>query len=325
MADTGSADVIDPGDPSTCPFCVIVRGKDPAARVVDRTSSTVAFLPLNPATRGHTLVVPTRHVPTVWGLEAAEAEALARETTRIAEAVRGAVNPDGMNIIQSNGAAATQTVPHLHVHLVPRRHGDRMILDWPDGPAEDGDAQDRTLAEIRDSLPTVPENGDPPAPAGNPPAPADAPPGPAGAPPVSPEDRRQHLDFIQSTITRMSQASSSAKTWALPIVTATYGYAIVEDAWGVALLGILAVVIFAILDANYLKQERAFRHLYDQVARGGPIPTFSMNSTLAAPAGSTVNYWPDAADLRSWSIALVYGPLLAAGIVIAIWFAIVPV
>lgn len=61
------------------------------------------------------------------------------------------------------------------------------------------------------------------------------------------------------------------------------------------------------------------------MARGGPIPTFSMNSTPAAPAGSTVNCWPDAADPRSWSIALVYGPLPAAGIVIAIWFAIVQV
>jgi hypothetical protein len=79
----------------------------------------------------------------------------------------------------------------------------------------------------------------------------------------------------------------------LPIVTVSYGYALTKYAWSVAAVGIGAVLIFGLLDANYLKQERAFRSLYDQVANGGRIPRFSMNPTLAAPAGKRSIYWPD--------------------------------
>lgn len=139
----------------------------------------------------------------------------------------------------------------------------------------------------------------------------------AGA--VSDEDRRQHLSFIQAVITRMSQASSTSKSWLLPIVTATYGYAITGKSILVALLGCLAVLVFGVLDANYLKQERAFRKLYDEVASGSPIPAFSMNPALASPAGNGANYWPDWADARSWAVAPVYGPLLLAGLGLGIW------
>jgi histidine triad (HIT) family protein len=117
----------------------------------------------------------------------------------------------------------------------------------------------------------------------------------------------------------MSQASSSSKTWLLPVVTLTYGYAVTKEKVWVALLGIVAVVIFGVLDANYLKHERAFRKLYEKVASGGDIPTFSMNPALAGLAGSKVRYWPDWEAIRSWAVAPVYGPLIIAGIAIAIW------
>jgi histidine triad (HIT) family protein len=117
----------------------------------------------------------------------------------------------------------------------------------------------------------------------------------------------------------MSQASSSAKTWLLPIVTVTYGYAVTKYAWPVVALGVAAVLIFGLLDANYLKQERAFRSLYDRIADGGRIPRFSMNPTLAAPAGKRSNYWPDWRDVKSWSVAPVYGPLLLVGVGLGIW------
>jgi histidine triad (HIT) family protein len=79
------------------------------------------------------------------------------------------------------------------------------------------------------------------------------------------------------------------------------------------------VLVFGMLDANYLKQERAFRKLYDQVASGSAIPAFSMNPALASPAGTKVNYWPDWQDLRSWAILPVHGPLLLGGAGIIIW------
>ncbi|NKT17565.1 HIT domain-containing protein [Rhodococcus hoagii] len=278
-----------------CGFCTIVAGEDAAARVVYRDDDVVAFFPLEPATRGHTLVVPRRHVSDVWGLRESEGAALSAATLKVAHAIRTAVDPDGLNIIQSNGQAATQTVPHVHVHVVPRFGGDRMPELWPPKQPSNESALDRTAAAIRCGLGNAPT--------------AD----------VTPEDRRQHLSFIQAVITRMSQSSSSAKTWLLPIVTAAYGFAIAKDAPAIALLGVGAIVIFGLLDANYLKQEREFRRLYDKVAHGGGIPSFSMNPTLAAPApGVRKNYWPDWSDIKSWAIAPVYGPMVIAGLVISL-------
>ncbi|MFD5116483.1 HIT family protein [Streptomyces sp. NPDC058391] len=279
---------------SACPFCMIAEGGDSRARVVYRTQEVTAFFPLEQATRGHTLVVPNRHASDLTDLNAAEARDLGEALLRAARAIRSALAPDGLNVIQSTGAAATQTVPHVHFHLVPRWSGDRMVLGWPTGAAEGSQAQSQTLAAIQSALFSEVSA-------------------------VGAEDRRQHLSFIQAIITRMSQASSSSKAWLLPIVTATYGYAITMDSIFVALLGLLAVLVFGILDANYLKQERAFRKLYDEVAAGRSIPAFSLNPTLASPAGSRVNYWPDWPDIRSWAVAPVYGPLLLAGMGIGAW------
>lgn len=278
----------------SCPFCLIIEGTDPDTKVVFRDEIVTAFLPLTPATRGHTLVVPNRHVADLTDLTTGESRELGEAVHRTARAIRSAFAPEGLNVIQSTGEVATQSVPHVHFHVVPRWEGDRMELRWPDGAAEDKDAQQSTLALVRAALPPT-ERG------------------------VSPKDRRQHLSFIQAVVTRMSQASSSSKSWLLPIVTLAYGYAITKEKPAVALLGVFAVLVFGLLDANYLKQERAFRNLYDEVARGGAIPAFAMNPTLASPTGKRVNYWPDWQDIRSWAVAPVYGSLLIAGIAIAVW------
>lgn len=277
-----------------CPFCVIVKDEDPKARVLYRDRDVTAFFPLMPATKGHTLVIPNRHVAEHVDLTDTESRQLGSAVRRTAKALRSAVSPDGINIIQSTGPVATQTIPHVHFHVVPRWSSDDVSLIWPDKEAEDSAAQDQTLALVRSVLPSA--NSD-----------------------VSPEDRRQHLSFIQAVVTRMSQASSSAKTWLLPIVTLTYGYAVTKQQWLVAVMGLIAVVIFGVLDANYLKQERAFRKLYDKVAVGSDIPAFSMDPSLAGSAGTKINYWPDWEDIRSWAVAPVYGPLLLAGIAIAVW------
>lgn len=277
-----------------CPFCAIVKDEDPNARVLYRDQDVTTFFPLRPATRGHTLVIPNRHVAEHVDLTDAESRQLGSAVRRTARAVRSALSPDGINIIQSTGSAATQTILHVHFHVLPRWNDDDVSLTWPDRAAEDSDAQDQTLALVRSLLPSSSSD-------------------------VSPEDRRQHLSFIQAVVTRMSQASSSAKTWLLPIVTLTYGYAVTKQLSWVAVMGLIAVAIFGVLDANYLKQERAFRKLYDKVAVGGDIPAFSMNPALAGPAGTKVNYWPDWEDIRSWAVAPVYGPLLLAGTAIAVW------
>ena len=132
----------------SCPFCAIIMGEGPA-RVVYRDDHAVAFFPLRPATFGHTLVVPRRHIPDIWGLPEADAARLSRAALRVAAALRAAVAPAGLNIIQSSGAAATQTVPHLHVHLVPRWAADAMGPIWPARPPS---YPPQALDNLRDEL-----------------------------------------------------------------------------------------------------------------------------------------------------------------------------
>ncbi|MGL5829632.1 MAG: HIT family protein [Angustibacter sp.] len=114
-----------------CSFCQIIQRKAPARRVLN-TTGVVAFFPLRPAALGHILVVPKRHVERVWDLDAETTHLLAGASVRIARAVHTALSPDGLNLIQSNGDAATQTVEHLHVHVVPRWYGDLVGDFWPD-------------------------------------------------------------------------------------------------------------------------------------------------------------------------------------------------
>lgn len=114
-----------------CPFCEIVQREAPDAREVHRDERTVAFFPLEPATLGHTLVVPRKHIPDVWSLDEETADHLARVTLSLSHAVKRATKPEGLNIIQSNGAVATQTVFHLHIHIVPRWPNDELGRIWP--------------------------------------------------------------------------------------------------------------------------------------------------------------------------------------------------
>lgn len=141
----------------------------------------------------------------------------------------------------------------------------------------------------------------------------------------SAEDLRKHLDLVQAVITRMSAASSTAKGWLLPVVTATYGYALTKCAESIALLGLLSVALFAFLDANYLRQEQGYRALYDAVARKTrPVPLFSLaieDALDPPPAPSTwwgrVRKWfPGLSVWFSWSIAPFYGLLFVVGVVV---------
>lgn len=113
-----------------CPFCEIVA-READAREVFRTESVVAFFPSEPATLGHTLLIPRAHVRDIWDLDEETAAVLARETVRLAGAIKRAMTPDGLNVIQSNGLAATQSVMHLHVHVVPRWEHDAVGRIWP--------------------------------------------------------------------------------------------------------------------------------------------------------------------------------------------------
>jgi histidine triad (HIT) family protein len=136
------------------------------------------------------------------------------------------------------------------------------------------------------------------------------------------EDRRQHLDFIQTVIGRMSTTSTLAKGWCLTVATAAFGFAVTKNSRGVGLLGGLTVVLFGFLDARYLREERRFRALYDD-ARCGRCVAYDMNTQPYVESDNDhfdANCtWPSV--MRSWSLWAFYGPLLlvTAVVVVRAW------
>lgn len=107
----------------SCIFCRIVGGEIPA-EIVAREPDVLAFLDVQPLADGHVLVVPRAHVPQVEDLEPAAADALFRTVVRLAGPVREALGAAGTTIGINNGAATGQTIPHVHVHIVPRWEND---------------------------------------------------------------------------------------------------------------------------------------------------------------------------------------------------------
>ena len=135
-----------------CEFCAIACGQDDSAEIVCSAPLWVAFFPLEPATPGHTLVIPRVHVPDLWETEPDLAGELMRAAVRVGHAIERAVNPEGMNLITSAGSAAEQTVFHLHLHVVPRWRRDGFGEIWPRGPRyEDEALLDGIADRIRDA------------------------------------------------------------------------------------------------------------------------------------------------------------------------------
>lgn len=112
-----------------CIFCEIVAERAPATWIVapDEWDDAVAFAPLNPVVEGHTLIVPKIHVRDF----AHDPDVSAAAMRRAAELMRWTDRP--MNVITSRGREATQSVFHLHLHLVPRAAGDGLALPWYSG------------------------------------------------------------------------------------------------------------------------------------------------------------------------------------------------
>jgi histidine triad (HIT) family protein len=130
-----------------CLFCMIVAGELPAEKVAE-DERTVAFMDINPATRGHLLVVPRKHSRDLLDIEPDELCAVAQAAKRMAIRVHEALNADGVNLINSCGSAAWQTVFHFHVHVIPRYADDPLRLPWVPGPG-DPDEIKAAAAEIR--------------------------------------------------------------------------------------------------------------------------------------------------------------------------------
>lgn len=129
-----------------CIFCAIVDGVIPAAKVYE-DDQILAFMDINPANPGHLLVIPKRHYRNIFDMDVEMAGKIMRVGTRLASVVKTALNPDGLNLLQSSESAAFQTVFHFHLHLIPRWEDDSLVLPWQ---PQQGDINQ--IAEVADKI-----------------------------------------------------------------------------------------------------------------------------------------------------------------------------
>jgi histidine triad (HIT) family protein len=131
-------------DAADCAFCDIACGRDQTVDVVCEDQDWIAFFPLNPATPGHTLVIPRKHVENLWQVKPPLSNELMTAVIRVGHAIDRALKPEGMNLITSAGQTAEQTVFHLHLHVVPRWRRDGFGRIWP----VEGKFDDAALGDV---------------------------------------------------------------------------------------------------------------------------------------------------------------------------------
>ena len=112
-----------------CVFCKIRDGQIPSTNVYE-DERTLCIMDINPLNAGHCLVLTKTHAATIYDAEPADLQAAIATAKRVATAQRTALQPDGLNMLQANGPAAFQSVPHFHLHLIPRWTNDGKGFDW---------------------------------------------------------------------------------------------------------------------------------------------------------------------------------------------------
>jgi len=133
-----------------CIFCAIIAGQAPAT-VVYEDEHTLAFMDINPAVRGHVLVVPKKHARDIFDVSEEDALHVMRTVLRVARAIDKALQPDGVNLMQANRRAAFQSVYHFHMHVIPRWWDDGLTPPWKHKRGDD-QALRETGARIREAM-----------------------------------------------------------------------------------------------------------------------------------------------------------------------------
>ncbi|MGH7375748.1 MAG: HIT family protein [Candidatus Rokuibacteriota bacterium] len=112
-----------------CVFCKLRDGQIPSMKIFE-DDKTLAFMDINPLNSGHCLVITKTHAANLFEAELDDLQAAIATAQRVALAIRDGLKPDGLNVLQANGAAAFQSVPHFHLHLIPRWNNDGKGFDW---------------------------------------------------------------------------------------------------------------------------------------------------------------------------------------------------
>ncbi len=106
-----------------CIFCKIIKGEIPCIKVYE-DDKVLAFADINPISKGHTLIIPKRHVGSMWEASEDELTKIMKTAKKLIHAIKDALNPQGVAVLQLNGRAVNQIVMHYHLHLIPRSEGE---------------------------------------------------------------------------------------------------------------------------------------------------------------------------------------------------------
>jgi histidine triad (HIT) family protein len=129
-----------------CIFCKIVSGEIPSHKI-DEDDKTLAFMDINPWTRGHALVIPKEHSRNIYDADPQDLAAAHITAQRVAQRMRDRLKCEGINVLQSSEPVAMQTVFHTHVHVIPRYSDDGLRL-----PAHPKPAEHEELAALAEEL-----------------------------------------------------------------------------------------------------------------------------------------------------------------------------
>ena len=134
-----------------CIFCKIVAGEIPAVKLLD-DDKVLAFMDINPACRGHILVVPKNHAENIFEISEADLSAVMGAVKRCAVAVKNALGAEGVTVLQLNGTASDQMVPHLHVHIMPRWKDDGLTVSRWEMKTGDVEELQEIARKVRECL-----------------------------------------------------------------------------------------------------------------------------------------------------------------------------
>jgi histidine triad (HIT) family protein len=130
-----------------CIFCKVIAGEIPG-EVVDSDDRTLTVMDINPATRGHVVVMTRTHAESLLDLGDEDLMAAMKTVRRVVHRMRDTLQPDGFNILHNIGRAAWQSIFHFHIHVIPRYKDDPLRLPWLPEPADPEELK-RVAAEIR--------------------------------------------------------------------------------------------------------------------------------------------------------------------------------
>jgi len=132
---------------SECIFCKIAAGTA-ACHEIYRDEATLAFMDINPTNDGHCLVIPKAHFENVFDMPPSDFGKVASTAAKVARAVNEVLQPGGINLTQANGEAAGQSVLHVHIHVLPRRAGDNLLMNWSRDGGDEGRFDPHRIAGI---------------------------------------------------------------------------------------------------------------------------------------------------------------------------------